>query len=169
MGFVALVSGVDKALQKLLITLMALLLIDVSWQVLTRFILANPSSFTEELARFLLIWIGLLGAAHAYRHKMHLGVDIFVNSLSPYFALLTQRFVQIVTIAFALGVLGYGGIKLMLLAFHLDQNSAAMQINMGWVYIVLPASGVLFALFALEQLIYPDKHIIQAATHGESA
>ena len=50
-------------LEKILATLMGLLVIDVIWQVSTRFILNNPSSFTDELARFLLIWLGLLGAA----------------------------------------------------------------------------------------------------------
>lgn len=154
--FSQLVSIIDLALQRLLIVLMALLLIDVSWQVLTRFILENPSSFTEELARFLLIWIGLLGSAHAYKHKMHLGVDIFVKSIPSNLALQVQRLVQVITIIFALAVLGFGGIKLMTLAFYLDQTSAAMQLNMGWVYIALPLSGGLLALFACEQLINPN-------------
>ncbi|MBF7073675.1 TRAP transporter small permease [Glaciecola sp. MH2013] len=142
----------DTLLRWLLIVLMALLLIDVSWQVLTRFILPKPSSFTEELARFLLIWIGLLGSAHAYRHKMHLGIDVFVRTMSSNKALVVSRFVQLITLAFALAVLVYGGSKLVLLAYHLEQKSAAMQINMGLVYLALPISGALFALFALEQM-----------------
>jgi TRAP-type C4-dicarboxylate transport system permease small subunit len=148
-----LISKLDVALKYLLITLMALLLIDVSWQVLTRFVLPKPSSFTEELARFLLIWIGLLGAAHAYRHKMHLGVDIFVKSMSKGKAQATNHIVQLMTLAFSISVLIYGGSKLVLLAFHLEQRSAAMQINMGLVYLALPISGVLFALFAIERLL----------------
>ena len=107
-----LVNKLDVALKYLLIILMALLLIDVSWQVLTRFILPKPSSFTEELARFLLIWIGLLGAAHAYRHKMHLGVDIFVKSMSDRKAQVTNQIVQLMTLAFAISVLIYGGSNL---------------------------------------------------------
>lgn len=159
MAFLSLVDLIDKLLQKLLIVLMTVLLIDVSWQVLTRFILENPSSFTEELARFLLIWIGLLGSAHAYRHKMHLGVDIFVKSLTPLTARVIKQAVQLITIAFAMSVLVFGGGKLMMLATHLDQQSPAMHINMGVIYIALPLSGVLLALFAIEHMLTPDTEI----------
>jgi TRAP-type C4-dicarboxylate transport system permease small subunit len=148
-----IVGALDKVLQKLLITLMALLLLDVTWQVLTRFLLENPSSFTEELARFLLIWIGLLGSAHAYRHKMHLGVDIVVKSLSPKVAGALAKIVQLITIAFAASVLVYGGTKLLLLAVHLEQKSPAMQVNMGLVYLALPISGVLLVLYAIEHML----------------
>jgi len=154
--FSIITNNIDKLLQKLLIALMALLLIDVSWQVLTRFLLESPSSFTEELARFLLIWIGLLGSAHAYRHKMHLGVDIITKSLDAKKAKIMASFVQIITIAFAVSVLIYGGSNLMLLAFKLNQTSPSMQINMGIVYIALPLSGLLFSLFAIEQLFHHD-------------
>ena len=153
MIFLKLVNSIDKILQKLLIALMALLLIDVSWQVMTRFLLENPSSFTEELARFLLIWIGLLGSAHAYRHKMHLGVDVLVNALSDNVSKRIAQLVQLVTIAFALSVLVYGGITLMMLAVHLNQTSPSMQVNMGIVYFALPLSGALFTLFAIERLV----------------
>lgn len=153
MAYCKIVGALDNALQKLLIVLMALLLIDVTWQVLTRFLLANPSSFTEELARFLLIWIGLLGSAHAYRHKMHLGVDIVVKSLSPEVSGVIAKIVQVITIAFSASVLVYGGTKLLLLAVHLEQKSPAMQINMGIVYLALPLSGVLLVLFAIEHML----------------
>jgi len=147
------VGALDNALQKLLIVLMALLLLDVTWQVLTRFLLTNPSSFTEELARFLLIWIGLLGSAHAYRHKMHLGVDIVVKSLSPKVSGFIAKIVQLITIAFSASVLVYGGTKLLLLAVYLEQKSPAMQLNMGIVYFALPLSGILLVLFAIEHML----------------
>ena len=54
-------NTIDKILEWTLVVSMSLLVVDVLWQVFSRFILQNPSSFTEELARFLLIWVGLLG------------------------------------------------------------------------------------------------------------
>lgn len=149
------IAQIDIFLRWLLIILMSVLLLDVTWQVLTRFILPTPSSFTEELARFLLIWIGLLGSVHAYRHKMHLGIDIIVRSLSTKSMHKVNYFVQCITILFALAVFGYGGGKLVYLAFYLSQYSPAMQINMGYVYLALPLSGVLLCLFAFEQLLQP--------------
>lgn len=165
-----LINKLDVALKYLLIILMALLLIDVSWQVLTRFVLPKPSSFTEELARFLLIWIGLLGAAHAYRHKMHLGVDVFIKSMSRSKAQVTKQIVQLMTLGFAISVLIYGGSKLVLLAFHLEQRSAAMQINMGVVYLALPISGVLLALFAIERLLgHQPAEVEQVFSHTSTS
>ena len=55
---VTLKKTIDKILELTLIASMSLLVIDVPWQVFSRFILQDPSSFTEELARFLLIWVG---------------------------------------------------------------------------------------------------------------
>ncbi len=57
--------GVDFALEWLLVALMSLMVVNVLWQVATRFLLNDPSSFTEEIARYLLIWVGLLGSAYA--------------------------------------------------------------------------------------------------------
>ncbi|MCK4758607.1 MAG: TRAP transporter small permease subunit, partial [Candidatus Aminicenantes bacterium] len=56
---------VDTILEGILITVMAANVLNVLWQVFTRFVLRDPSSFTEELARYLLIWVGLLGASYA--------------------------------------------------------------------------------------------------------
>jgi hypothetical protein len=57
----------DAVLSRVLILLMFLLVVSVLWQVISRYVFSSPSSWTEELARFLLIWISLLGAAYAFR------------------------------------------------------------------------------------------------------
>ena len=73
----SVLKKLDSVLAFILMILMATIVIDVTWQVLSRFIVGNPSSVTEEIARFLLIWIGLLGAAYAFRMHSHLGLDLF--------------------------------------------------------------------------------------------
>ncbi len=69
---------ITKILEIVLIILMAGIVIDVSWQIFTRFILRDPSSYTEELAGFLLIWIGLLGASYALYTKVHLETCLII-------------------------------------------------------------------------------------------
>ncbi|HRS91659.1 MAG TPA: TRAP transporter small permease subunit, partial [Candidatus Marinimicrobia bacterium] len=66
----------DNILKWVVVVLMAISVFNVLWQVFTRFILHHPSSYTEELARYLLIWVGLLGAAYAAGNKMHLAIDL---------------------------------------------------------------------------------------------
>ena len=72
----------DKSLDFVTAAVMGILVIDVTWQVITRFILKDPSSWSEELATYLMIWVGLLGAAVALNRGAHLGIDYFVGKLS---------------------------------------------------------------------------------------
>lgn len=55
---------IDRSLEYVLMALLSVLVIDVLWQVASRYVLTAPSSMTDELAGYLLIWVGLLGAAY---------------------------------------------------------------------------------------------------------
>jgi len=147
----------ERVLKVFLALLMAAMVLDVTWQVITRFILGSPSAYTEELARFLLIWIGLLGAAYAYRRKAHLGLDILSQKLEGSAAgRRLEIFISLVGILFASVIMIYGGLKLMWLTLELEQTSAALQVKMGYVYSVIPLSGVLIVLFALDRIVNGD-------------
>ena len=61
----ALRRGVDWLLGGAICVLMGAMVINVLWQVFTRFVIRDPSSFTEEAARYMMIWVGLLGSAYA--------------------------------------------------------------------------------------------------------
>ncbi len=149
----------ERALAHLLVVLMALMVLDVTWQVATRFITQNPSSFTEELARFLLMWIGLLGAAYAYRKQSHLSLDLMLQSVNYEKRMMLVRVSHVLCFAFSASVMVYGGMKLMSLTLTLDQTSAALGIPMGYVYSCLPISGLLICWFAIDSFIYPTYEI----------
>ncbi|MGB0188486.1 MAG: TRAP transporter small permease, partial [Aequoribacter sp.] len=70
----ALTQWLDRGFRVLLVGLMAGMVTAVCWQVISRYALNDPAAWTEEMARFLLMWIGLLGACYAYREGQHLGV-----------------------------------------------------------------------------------------------
>ncbi|WP_073276143.1 TRAP transporter small permease [Microbulbifer donghaiensis] len=144
---------IDRLLEQVLGGLLALMVLDVTWQILTRFLPMSPSSYTEELARYLLVWIGILGAAYAYRKKSHLGIDLLTNALPEGL----RRKVQLLTISmcfvFAAATMVFGGIQLVMLTFELNQLSAALSIPMGYVYSVIPLSGTLICLFSADQLV----------------
>lgn len=148
-----LMQRIDRLLELLLGSLLALMVLDVTWQILTRFLPMSPSSYTEELARYLLVWIGILGAAYAYRKKSHLGIDLLTNALPEK----VRKKVQLLTVSlcftFAAAVMVFGGVQLVLLTFELDQLSAALNIPMGYVYVVIPLSGALICLFCIDQLL----------------
>ena len=141
-------------LEKILATLMGLLVVDVIWQVSTRFILNNPSSFTDELARFLLIWLGLLGAALVSGHRMHLAIDLISSRFrttqsQKYLAV----FIESVVLVVSLAVMVWGGSKLVYTIWSLGQTSTALQIPLSVVYSIVPISGLLISYFAFEDIL----------------
>lgn len=145
-----IISAIDITLHKILNLLLVFLVLDVSWQVTTRFVMTEPSSYTEEIARFLLVWIGLLGAAHAYRHKMHLGIDYFIKKINSDYSCYVTIFVYLLCAFFSISVFIIGGSNLTLLTLELNQISPALGIKMGYVYTVLPLTGSLIVLYSGE-------------------
>ena len=145
-----MIKIIDKALGITLVVLMGLMVLDVTWQIFTRFATNSPSSWTEELARFLLIWIGLLGAAWAYRMRAHLGLSYLVEKQSRVMQKKLAIFSYLASTLFAISVMIYGGSQLVLLTLELNQLSASLGIKIGYVYMVIPISGVLITIYALD-------------------
>ena len=145
---IRLTEIITRTLSVILIFLMSVMVLDVTWQVFTRFILGDPSGFTEELAGFLLIWIGLLGASYAYFTKAHLGIDVLTSRLSGAKRKISEIFVAGIVCLFALFVLVIGGWLLVNLTFTLNQISPVMGIPIGYVYLVLPLTGILFMYYS---------------------
>ncbi len=139
---------VDKLLELALLLLMGANVLNVLWQVFTRFVLQNPSSYTEELARYLLIWVGLLGASYAAGKKMHLAIDVVLQGLRNKAKVWVEIVIQVFIFLFSLFVMVVGGIRLVSITLTLAQTSAALQIKLGYVYLVLPLSGIMIMFYA---------------------
>ena len=136
-------NTLDKYLEYILVGLIVIMTLDVLWGVFTRYALGSQASWTEELARFLLIWIGMLGAAYASGQKMHLAIDLLPEKLGT----LNQKRLEILILGlvsiFAIAVMVIGGFNLVSIAIEVNQKSAALQLSMGWVYAIIPISGSL--------------------------
>ena len=143
----------NRVLEVFLIFLMTVLVLDVLWQVFSRYLLSSPSSFTDELAGFLLIWVGVLGAAYVAGRKEHLAIDILIQKSPPARQRLLLYLIHSLIFLFALSVMVCGGMVLMYTRFVLQVKSAALQLPLGYVYIVLPISGLII-------MYYEALHII---------
>jgi TRAP-type C4-dicarboxylate transport system permease small subunit len=144
---------VDKILERAVVILMGTLVLDVLWQVASRYVFQDPSSFTDELAGFLLIWVGLLGAAWAAGAKHHLAIDLLAQKLSPARKRYLDILINLLVMLFALSAMVIGGIWLVYTRFYLGQTSAAMQIPIGYVYLVVPLSGFLIIYFSIDEIV----------------
>lgn len=141
---------IDRGLEMVLLGLFSIMLISVIWQVFSRFILGSPSTVTDELSSFGLIWVGLLGAAYATGKNLHLAIDLLPSKLVERKRIFFDGFVLFSITIFSLAVLVIGGGRLSWITFVLEQKSAAMQIPLGFIYLILPVSGLLIIYYCAD-------------------
>lgn len=153
MNLAKLKGWLDGILSSFLVILFTVAVVNVLWQVMTRFLLNNPSSWTEELARFLLIWVSLFGAAYAVGEKKHLAMEFLYMKLSRHGQFLLDIVIEVVLILFSFFVMILGGAKLVLLILKLGQTSPALQIPVAWVYMALPLSGLCILIYSVIHLL----------------
>ena len=146
-------KGMTAVINTALILAVALLVLDVVWGVFTRYIMNEQAKWTEELARFLLVWVSLLGGAVAFGVKGHLGVDYFVGLFHPDVQRLMAVFVHLVVLFFAAAVFIYGGSRVVSNALAVEQMTPAIGLKMGHVYLALPIAGVFMVLYTVENLV----------------
>ena len=146
-------NKIDKVLAKLLIIIMSIMVINVLWQVFSRYLLGAPSSFTDELARYLMIWIGILGAAYVSGRNKHVAIDVLPSRLSAKTQKKLRLIVRILIILFCLFALVIGGSRLVYVTFVLDQYSPALQVPLAVVYMIIPISGLLIIYYKMSDIL----------------
>lgn len=145
---------VNKALVSILVFFMGLMVLTVVWQVFTRFVINDPSVFTDELSRYLLIWIGILGGAYTYSVKRHLALEILASNLNDKHKQIQTIIVNILVIIFTYTALVYGGSQYAFSTLAHHQVSPGLMIGdhhllVGYVYMIIPISGVLIIFYGL--------------------
>ena len=143
---------IDKSLEWVLVILMSSLVIDVLWQVMSRYVMNSPSSYTDELAGYLLIWVGLLGAAYVAGKREHLAIDLLLQRSPEKRKFKLELIISSIVILFAIFVLVIGGSWLVYTRFFLSVKSAALGLPLGVVYLVLPISGLLITYFDIDNM-----------------
>lgn len=147
--------------------MMGLLVLTVFWQVFSRYILNAPSTVTDEMARFLLIWVSLLGAAYFSGQNMHIAINLLPDKLNPENRRKLQIFNKLLIIGFVLSVLVIGGGMLSWYTYTLYQITPTLQIPMALVYLIGPVSGLLILYYKISDIIRLVK--APAETDGEDA
>ena len=106
------------------------------WQVFTRYILQNPSPWSEELVAYLFAWASLLGASIITGERGHMNIPIVTDHFTPGIQKLLAIFGELIAFAFSLIILVYGGIKITSLA--MGQMTSALSVAVGVFYVVMP-------------------------------
>ena len=113
------------------------------WQIFSRFVLNDPSTFTDEMLRYMLIISGLIGSAYCFYRDEHLALTLVTDRVSGKVKLALEIFIEACIIFFVVYVFIYGGWKLTMKATSV---SSVMHIPMQYLYMVEPICGVLIIL-----------------------
>lgn len=148
----AITQPLRKILEWACVALFALLVCIVVWQVFARQILHNPAAWSEEASRMVFVWLGLFAAALVFAERGHISVDFVARRFAPSAQKTIALAVQVLIIVFALWLLVYGGIVAGMGASN--QHLAALSfLTLGQMYLVMPITGVIITLFAIENMI----------------
>ena len=121
----------------------------VALQVVCRYLLGAALTWSEEFARYGLVWITFLGGSVAVKRGAHIGVEVLLNALSPK----VRKMVQLFTLLCVLGFLLIATIKGGQLAlFNMKQHSPAMGVPMGVVYFAIPIGCLIMLIHAAAEL-----------------
>ncbi|SON52352.1 TRAP transporter small permease [Vibrio tapetis] len=143
------VRYVNKALAGFTVSLSSFLVLCVIWQVVSRYVIGKPSTVTDELARYLFMWVALVGAAYTTGVKRHLAIDLLTMKLTGKRKLVNEIIIQVAITAFASIVLVYGGTSLAMKTLATGQVTPALGLEMGYVYLCLPISGLLMIFYSV--------------------
>ena len=161
-------ATMDKALFGINVVLLTLLVIDVSWQVLSRYVANSPSTFTDEAARFLMVWMSFLGGAYLFGNNGHLSVTSLRDMMPAKIKNTVVAFTYALIVIFAVLVMIYGSQRL--IGRTMGQPSPSLGIPMGVFYSILPISAICiiyYMILNIWELLFGSKD--KAADNNEGA
>ncbi|MGV2622539.1 UNVERIFIED_CONTAM: TRAP transporter small permease [Halobacillus marinus] len=123
------------------------LVLGALWQVASRYLISAPSTFTGELLRFLLVWTSILGATYAFGSNQHLAITFMKNKFKGKRRLMLRIINDLFILAFALLIMVKGGMEVV--SITMSQTTPILNLPMGYVYSIMPISGVLVVLYKL--------------------
>ncbi len=153
-------ENMDKVMRFFMAMAMFSLVIGGFWQVFTRWVLNNPSTFTEEFMRYMLIWSAMIGSAYCFYKDQHLALDLFSKKAKGNIKVVLSAFIEFCIMGFVIYVFVYGGARL---AMSATNSSPVMQIPFTVLYSILPVSGVFIVVARIIKYI----DIIQTKKGGD--
>jgi TRAP-type C4-dicarboxylate transport system permease small subunit len=159
----ALNALIYRALQIAITALIAVMIVPVTLQIFSRFFEFIPRYiWTEEVARFCLMWLIMLGATIAVRDGTHFDVDVLPTPRTNHGKAVARLIVHIPILLVALIFIGFGW---RFALFGYEQSSEMTGINMLSIHIAWPLAGICWLLFLVEKII-DDVKLYRSARRG---
>ena len=150
-----------KVLGYLIIFLFMMMTAVGSYQIITRYFFNRPSTVSEELLTYSFTWMALLISAYVFGKRDHMRMEFFAQRFTGKAKLALEVTTEALVLAFAAIVMVYGGVEITRLT--MTQVTASLQIPMGYVYFVLPLSGLMIVFFSFVNIL----DLIQGQKNGQ--
>lgn len=129
-----IVDFLDRLEEIVLVIMFALMVLVIFGQVIMRYVFNNSLSWSEELGKFLFVWISWIGISIGAKRKEHIKITMFVDKCSPKNALICEILSEIIVFGIC-AVTAYYGIELVISQAHI--NFAGIKISMSWGYLAV--------------------------------
>ena len=147
-------AAINRWVEFLLFGLGLSMALVVALQVFFRYVLNHSLFWSEELARFMLVWLSFLGASTAYKRGLHPGVDVLTSRLSPPLQKACAHLVHVASLALFIVMIIYGA---EFAYFIRAQISPALYLPKWTVFAIIPVSGLVMAIHCLASLVAAHK------------
>ena len=145
-------TGITKLLNFLAGVSFIIMVVLTVWQVVTRYVLNNPSSWTEELVSYMFAWMALLGTALVSGDREHMNIPLLTEKMKgTKGGMALEFFSELIAFIFSAVILLFGGIKISALA--MGQMTTSLGVPVGIFYYILPICGILNMIYAVLNMI----------------
>lgn len=164
-GFKKFVEGINVLLKYIVSVMFIALAVLVFFQVITRFVIDYPLAWSEEISKYLMIYIVFLGSALAVKNRQHIAIDFLTEIVSPANNRRLNGLVLIISSIFFI-ILTYFGFVLTITV--LDQATPTLRFSIAWAYAAIPIGSFLMLLNAIYSFINPPPKEEDTSMKGET-
>lgn len=138
---------IDKIIEVFAIIALSLMVILITYQVITRYFFDKPSVYSEVLAKYIFIWLVLIVGAYVFGKREHMSIVFLKEKFNAKIQNFINLIINIITFIFGLVVIGLGGYENMLLQFN--QQDSVLPVSAGVIYLALPIAAGLIMFYAV--------------------
>lgn len=142
---------INKTVEWFSIGLVIVMVLLVLWQIVARYLLNSPSSFSEALTRYLFVWLVLVTSTYAFGSRDHMYVSALNDRLRGKTRTVVNILIEVLTILFAACVMVFGGS--IIARMQMVSLDSSLHIPMGIVYAIIPVCGVIIVFYCICNII----------------
>lgn len=129
------------------VTLFMFMTVVGTWQIVSRYVFNRPSTVSEELLTYSFAWMALLSSVYVFGKRDHMRMAFLADRAGGRLRTALELAAEVFSFGFAAVVMTYGGVEITKLT--MTQVTASLQVPMGYVYMILPVSGIFIMYFSL--------------------